>query len=366
MAFRSILVISRMQYARIACASSNSITSHSPNYKLMYSTQTSPRKSIYKTEEAKKIRFYVLERYYKYLKTYETILEKKFPGAMRVYRVFVDGIRDFYTDFKAFVRIVRTLNTPGKNLFSLTLNEIELYEQMPKDMRRVAPVLLISALPLANYVIFPLAYYFPRHLLCRHFWTLQQRSEFNIIFLRKRLIHNRPVFRHLQLQLPRLKRHKLHKKWSNILGQLGSGVQPTVAEILEVKDLFMDEPYHLFYLSGNHVKHLIRIHDLHAGWFKRTRLGDKAIILQAMDHAILQEGGLQNLPTDALRNACLIRGLNPTNMKTDDMIRWMNKWIEVSNEIDKDSLSLLLHCPILLGYNQPSNWRLIYTYKSIL
>lgn len=48
------------------------------------------------------------------------------------------------------------------------------------------------------------------------------------------------------------------------------------------------------------------------------------------------------------------------------MIRWMNHWIELSNEVDKDSLSLLLHCPILLGYNQPSNWRLIYAYKNNL
>lgn len=57
------------------------------------------------------------------------------------------------------------------------------------------------------------------------------------------------------------------------------------------------------------------MHDLHLGWFKRTRLADRAIILQAMDQAILKEGGLNNLPVDVLRNACLIRGIYYLNKK---------------------------------------------------
>lgn len=50
-------------------------------------------------------------------------------------------------------------------------------------------------------------------------------------------------------------------------------------------------------------------------------------------------------------------------MKTDDMIIWLQNWITISNNIDKDSLSLLLHCPILLGYNEATNWMLIYQKK---
>lgn len=105
------------------------------------------------------------------------------------------------------------------------------------------------------------------------------------------------------------------------------------------------------------------MHELHMGWFRRTRLGDKAIILRAMDEAIIREGGLSVLSADVLKNACLLRGLNPTNMRHEDMIKWMSQWITISNEIDRDSLSLLLHCPILLAYNEPSNWQLIYSYK---
>lgn len=188
------------------------------------------------------------------MRTYNEVMEKKFPGAMHVYRVFMDGIRDFYKDLKLYIKVVRTINTtPGNSLRTFPLTEIELYHQMPKDMMRVAPVLLISALPFANYVVFPLAYYFPRHLLCRHFWNLQQKSEFNIIFLKNRLAHNKPVFRHLQLQLKRLKKYLAYRQWSEILGKLGSGVHPTTEEILRCQELFSNEPYHLLYLSGNHI-----------------------------------------------------------------------------------------------------------------
>lgn len=99
---------------------------------------------------------------------------------------------------------------------------------------------------------------------------------------------------------------------------------------------------------------------MHTGWFKRTRLQEHAKLLRAMDRAIVRENGVQGLSHDALRSACFIRGLNPVNMKNEDMIEWLDQWLEISLVIDHNNLSLLLHCPILLGYNQPSNWLLIY------
>lgn len=127
------------------------------------------------------------------------------------------------------------------------------------------------------------------------------------------------------------------------------------------------------------------MHDLRPGWFKRKRLADLALIIKAMDESITRGGGVNNLSADALKNACLIRGkhfniiydfqvffnlrifqilgLNPTNMRTEDMVMWLQQWLQISKEVDTESLSLLLHCPILLGYNQPSNWLLIYSSK---
>ncbi|KAJ8922143.1 hypothetical protein NQ315_004078 [Exocentrus adspersus] len=330
------------------------------SYGRLYPVREAHRKSIYKTEEAKKIRFYVLTRYLEYLKNYDKILEKNFPAAMQVYRVFIDGVKDFLRETKEYFMIIRILNTPGNDFTKLLRREIELYDQMPKDMRKVAPVLLFSALPFANYVILPLAYLIPRQLLTSHFWTLQQKADFNLIYMKERLVHNRPVFRHLQSQMDYLKSHPLCDTWANVLGSLGSGQQANVDDILKCKELFASEPYHLLYLSRNHVLHLLKIHDLHRGWFRRTRLADRAFILIQMDKAIMREGGVHNLPVDALRKACFIRGLNPANLKNEEMITWLTDWMKVSSKVDKHCYSLLLHSPVLLGYNAPSNWSLIY------
>lgn len=105
----------------------------------------------------KNVRGYVFTRYFDYLQNYDKVLEKKFPAAMHVYRVFMVGIKDFYADTKKFLKITRIANTSSNGLKALTRKELELYYQMPRDMMKVAPVLLISALPFANYVIFPLA-----------------------------------------------------------------------------------------------------------------------------------------------------------------------------------------------------------------
>lgn len=204
-------------------------------------------------DEAKKIRFYFLRRYLQYIKNANKAIERRFPNAMRTYRVFMDGLKEFYTDLKDFVRIVRILNSPGNSLANLTRKEIELYHEMPKNMLKVAPVLIFCTLPFSNYLVLPLIYLFPRQLLTSHFWNLQQKSEFSVLILKQRLMHNRPVFRHIQAELENLKDHPLYCAWRNILGMLGSGVQPSVAKILMCKDLFVGKPYEFGYLNRNHM-----------------------------------------------------------------------------------------------------------------
>lgn len=84
-------------------------------------------------------------------------MEKKFPSAVQVYRVFLAGVKDFFSDMKYYLKVTRIQGSSELGYRALTRKEIELYYQMPRDMLKIAPVLLISALPFANYVIFPLA-----------------------------------------------------------------------------------------------------------------------------------------------------------------------------------------------------------------
>lgn len=100
---------------------------------------------------------YVFTRYIDYLQNYEKVLEKRFPAAMKVYRVFMDGVKDFFKDLKALMKIKKVIALAPNGLEALTRKELELNYQMPRDMRKVAPVLLLSAIPFGHYVVFPLA-----------------------------------------------------------------------------------------------------------------------------------------------------------------------------------------------------------------
>lgn len=224
-------------------------------FRIMQSNKSGLRKKIYKRQDVKQIRMNILTRYFEYVKNYDKVIEARFPTAMHLYRTFKGGVREFVGDLKAYISIVGKLSTQTGGLKNLSIYEIELYFKMPRDMIKVAPVLVLTALPLTGYIIFPLTYYFPRQLLCYHFWTIQQRSEFQMHYLRSRLIYNKSTFRCLQQELGRMKRkqHPLFIKWANILGLLGSGVHPSPEELISCIELFTEKPYGIDYIHPTHV-----------------------------------------------------------------------------------------------------------------
>lgn len=89
---------------------------------------------------------------------------------------------------------------------------------------------------------------YPRHLLTSHFWSLQQRVEFQELFLKERTKYNKKIFRKLQENLD-----ATHKEFNYVLGLLGSGTHPTADEILSVQDIFKDAPYRINSLSSSHL-----------------------------------------------------------------------------------------------------------------
>ncbi|XP_005177496.1 LETM1 domain-containing protein 1 [Musca domestica] len=309
------------------------------------------------------VRGYMFTRFFDYVKNYDKVLEKNFPSAMKVYRVFFDGVKEFFADMKRFLKIARIVNASSKGLKSLNRQELELYMQMPRDMIKVAPALILSSLPMVGYAVFPLVVMYPRTFLTSHFWTLQQKSEFKQYYFLERLTYNRPVLRCLQAKLKTTKNHPKYEQFAQVLGQLGSGTHPSVEQILDIKDIFADSPFNLISLPGKHIKLLNKMHGIPRGWFKRHSLYEHAFFIHYMDLAICREGGVHNMPLEALRNACYIRGLNPINMSNDDMIMWLRDWIKISQEIRVEHLTLYLHLPILMAYNHPNNWQLLYGHK---
>lgn len=306
----------------------------------------------------------VVSRYVDYVNSYIKILDRKFPAAMHVYRIFMVGTKDLLRDIKEYFRILTNVTWEGNGVLrQLSRKELELYQSMPKDMKKILPFLILSALPFANYVMFPVAYKYPRHILCKHFWTLQQRVEFTMLQHRKKLLNQRAVFRSLQLQLDSeavRKDRQLYRMWSHSIACLGSGQHPRPEVVVRCLPLFRGDPYHLDYLTPSHVNSLLKLHGMHSMWRRRRRLADHAYLIHEIDVAIVREGGVETMSQDEMRWACFLRGLNPVNMRDEDLRFWLSQWVKISTQIDDTSLSLLLHCPVLLAYNKPSNWTLFH------
>lgn len=102
------------------------------------------------------------------------------------------------------------------------------------------------------------------------------------------------------------------------------------------------------------------MHGIHRGWLRKYRLAERSYIIHHMDLAIKREGGVHNMSSEALMDACYLRGLNTNNMSNEEMIKWLEQWVQISLKVDGSNISLFLHLPILIGYNHPNNWKMIY------
>lgn len=132
---------------------------------------------------------------------------------------------------------------------------------------------------------------YPRHLLSYHFWSLQQRAEFQELFLKERTSYNRKIFRLMQSKLESTRNSAYFKSFNYVLGLLGSGTHPSAEEILSVKEVFNEIPYHIDHLSSSHVKYLCKLHGIHSFYLKRVRLSEHVFAMYHIDNAIKSEGG---------------------------------------------------------------------------
>lgn len=102
------------------------------------------------------------------------------------------------------------------------------------------------------------------------------------------------------------------------------------------------------------------MHGIEALFTKKSRLTDRAMCIHLIDMAIKREGGASQLATETLRDTCFKRGLNASNMSNDELAKFLDDWIHVSEHINPLNFSLFLHLPVLMAYNHPNNWKLIY------
>lgn len=300
---------------------------------------------------------YVVGRYSWYLNRLGHRLEQEMPRTFKMFRVFSVGLKSFVSDFLLYVKVLGKLSLPTYRLEGLGRKELELFLTMPGDMARVWPLLAVSAVPFGQNLALPLGYLFPRQLLCRHFWDLQQNHEFAGMALRKRLGYARPVFRHMQALVDGIPSPLARVRAQTLCHLLGSGVHPNGDQMAGVRALFEGQPYGLGKLKHRHLVCLCRLHGLSTLPFKRDRLKDHARWLRCHDNRL--RGELDSLSQGELRHSLLTRGINPLGSDAPAMAALLRIWLGAS-DVGREGDSLLLHLPILLFYNHPTNLSLLH------
>ncbi len=204
-----------------------------------------------KNSRVKQIQKYWIFRYIDYVKNYEKVLEKNFPKTMHVYRVFSIGTKEFYGDIKKYMQVRKKIRNFGMD--ALSRDELQLTFTFPKDLIKISPVLLISAIPFTNYIIFPLAFYFPHKILTSHYWSIQDKFNFMMNEHKKRLQYYKPLLRCLQGEVNSVKDLNLKMHLQDIVAHLGSGTHPSSESILSCVKLFSGSPFSLNTLKRKHM-----------------------------------------------------------------------------------------------------------------
>ncbi|WAR10771.1 LTMD1-like protein [Mya arenaria] len=90
----------------------------------------------------------------------------------------------------------------------------------------------------------------------------------------------------------------------------------------------------------------------------REKLEQDCLITLHIDRAMVKEG-IDDMQDTEMCRACLKRGLNPYGLSREERIKFLQAWTTISQNLDEKGLSLLLHCPVFLTYNAPTNINLM-------
>ncbi|KPM04336.1 LETM1 domain-containing protein 1-like protein [Sarcoptes scabiei] len=264
---------------------------------------------------------------------YENLMNTKFTKTYRMLKIFTDGTKIFSKDVAEYVRISGDIALNRSS--NLTYREVMIYRKTPGDLIKMTPFILLTALPLAQYITLPLGFLFPKQLLCSHYWTPEQRIQFAREDHLKKLYYYRAVFRNLKKELYDIKDDS--EKFDLCLtafNKLTSGTHPTIKEIIQLESIFQnDQPFGLRSLPQKHLINLCKMHGLKFVCFKRRSLRSHIEFIRKLDQIWIKNAMSDSISIDELRAACFLRGLNAETLSSAEMREWLGLWMIVSKTI---------------------------------
>uniref|UniRef100_A0A3P8X398 LETM1 domain containing 1 n=1 Tax=Cynoglossus semilaevis TaxID=244447 RepID=A0A3P8X398_CYNSE len=286
---------------------------------------------------------------------YEAFLKRRFPRFYQLYHTFVEGFKLLFSDIKEVRRIKTKMYSGGVEFRNLPYREMEKLRQFRRNMIKAIPLVVISAPPFANYLVFVMMYFFPRQLLIPHFWTPKQHLEFRALYNSLRAQHHRPVLTELERSSVLIKNAPLMSRLKDLCVKVQGGANPKVSEVLAVRTLFSGPPLVLERLGLEHMRHISHLLFLTPrlpGFLIRRRLNRHALELLQLDRA-LSRLGMHQLSDSELRQACYVRGLGADQLSVDQCRAWLSQWLQISSALKDSEVSLILHNMVFLSANYP-------------
>lgn len=296
---------------------------------------------------------YITDKFTSFVDSYEAKLQKKSPKTYDIYRT-IKCVRYIIADTHSYAVVSKDL-WMGRELHTFTRKELEIYLEMPRHFKKIGPLLILAAIPFVGNLFFAVAYFFPRQMLTHHFWTEKQKIEFMQYFHRQKVNHFPTVLEHMNKQIARHTYGTQKTNFLNIVKKLEHDQHPSVEEILDVRASFNKFPFSVEDLPTVYYRLLAKVFDMTK---RQSGLLQDALVLLHTDIAMVREG-FDQMTSWELEKACYNRGLNPTGLSQGEQIKYLKAWTSITTTLDETSLSLLLHCPILLAYNQSTNTRLV-------
>ncbi|KAJ7999534.1 hypothetical protein DPEC_G00195420 [Dallia pectoralis] len=283
------------------------------------------------------------------------ILQQRFPQLYILYTTFVKGFRLMVHDVKETKRIRMKMLTESVPLRELPYHEMKTIILFRKDMIKTIPLIIISIPPFAIFLVFALMCLFPRQLLIRHLWTPQQQQDFQRLYHEQRCQHRDDILKGVAWSIPHVKVWTLRSHLLTLINKMQSGTHPSVTDLHAVRDVFSGIPLGLSDMDWGHMRlmssHLL-LNPWLPGFFLRRRLRAKALDMLYLDQA-LDTLGQDRLTDTEIREACYLRGLDPSSLTTSQCQEWLQQWLQLSTQLTESETSLLLHNMVLLTVNYP-------------
>ncbi|VDO30728.1 unnamed protein product [Brugia timori] len=279
------------------------------------------------------------------MERYESFLSRRYPKVYAVHRMVISGCKWCWSDIKIYYRLKKDLRTKTRQISELKQSELKILLQCPSEITHIITLLMLLQIPvvgeslctkeellkLAVIVIFiplPLTVYifalavvfFPRLVLTRHFWTIDQRKRFWSISLKRTAqMHFDPLRKYLQ--------------------KLDVNVQTPLKELkkLELPEMNTYSLGHLYHLSRLH-----RVSFLTAGV---RGLHDRAEILRHLDRLLKEDTVIDMMNEQQLHEQFYLRRLQYDGLSEEKMKCLLKNWVQHLTDPCLET-SLFLHVPI--------------------